>query len=68
MKYADSLDEAFEVSQDLIDREVKRIKSIKFNPTNLLKTCWYCEETILDNRRWCNSECRDMWELENNRN
>jgi len=24
--------------------------------------CYYCDEIVSDEKRWCNSECRDLWE------
>lgn len=27
--------------------------------------CLFCDEPLEDGRRWCNSDCRDDWQLEN---
>ena len=24
--------------------------------------CWFCEEELADDRRWCDAYCRDSWE------
>ena len=23
--------------------------------------CYYCDEIVSDEKRWCNAECRDLW-------
>lgn len=27
--------------------------------------CLFCEEPVPENRRWCNADCRDDWQSEN---
>jgi hypothetical protein len=29
--------------------------------------CLYCAKPLDDGRRWCDADCRDAWELENER-
>lgn len=28
--------------------------------------CLFCGEPLTDNKRWCDADCRDMWEKEQN--
>lgn len=27
--------------------------------------CWFCGDDVEPGRRWCNAQCRDDWEMEN---
>jgi len=29
--------------------------------------CLHCDEPVEDNRRWCNTSCRDAWSTRNER-
>lgn len=32
-------------------------------PTPTSETCWHCGEVTENGARWCDSDCRDGWEL-----
>lgn len=32
---------------------------------NPRKVCWFCGSPTDDVRRWCDAQCRDVWQLKN---
>lgn len=46
---------------------LNRLKSGSQPTAKATGQCLYCEEPLPEGRRWCNAECRDEWEREQNR-
>jgi hypothetical protein len=59
---SDPLDRASEVEE--LQRQVA-LTNRKQEAPKVSGTCLFCEEKIAPERRWCDRECRDLWEMEN---
>lgn len=64
---ADQFDRASELEE--LERLSSLNRHFKHAKQSAVATgyCLYCEEELSDGRRWCNAECRDDWEKEQNR-
>lgn len=58
-----------DLANDLLDIQInKAIKKANMTKTvNETGKCWYCQEQVEDGRRWCDSDCRDLWEKRSGR-
>jgi len=65
---ADQFDKASDLEQLDRDRniEIARRKMASPEPTGFCIT-ENCGEAVGEGRRWCNSDCRDMWEQDQRR-
>ncbi len=65
-KHADKLDAAAQVTEEAVSRSVAEVRkqAAKIDMSNPSGKCWCCGEQIGD-RRWCDAECRNLWQAEN---
>lgn len=61
---ADEIDIAQEREEELRAEALKKRKPVVRMPGG---ECLYCADKLPVTRRWCNSDCRDAWELEQRR-
>lgn len=61
---ADNLDHAATVTQEATDRSINAIRqqAAKIDISNPSGECLFCGESVGVDRRWCDSECRDMYQ------
>lgn len=54
---------------ELLERKIESIRTIANIPETMpTGFCLWCESPIRDkSRRWCDAECRDIWEKQKNR-
>lgn len=63
-------DEA-DLANDMMETQMARALSKAFDfkiPTNNTGNCLYCSEPVEQNRRWCNADCRELYEHEHRKN
>ncbi len=60
---ADEIDIADEVAETILQAQIEQARKQEPSaiPTGF---CLFCGEPVEDERRWCDSSCRDDWELE----
>jgi RNA polymerase-binding transcription factor DksA len=63
---ADFLDNAQELTEKMAELKIKeaREEAARIDMSNSDGHCWFCDAEIGHERRWCNAECRDGYELE----
>lgn len=55
----DSMDQAAELEE--LDRSLALSRRAPAGPA-AKGECYFCEEKLTDDRRWCDAECRDEWQ------
>lgn len=53
-----------DMSQARAEAEAPYLIAASRKPSGPLATgnCHYCDAPVAEGRRWCDSECRDLWE------
>lgn len=64
---ADEIDLASDMMEAQISRAVAKASGLEI-PTNTSGKCLYCLEPVTDGRRWCDADCREMYEHEQRKN
>jgi hypothetical protein len=62
---ADDVDKTEARSEKLLEASVALTRQAAAMPIPKSLVCLYCEEATTNGIRWCNSECRDLWEMQN---
>lgn len=59
---SDEIDLANDMMDAQISRAVAKASGVVISE-NTTGKCWYCGEGVADvKRRWCDAECRELWE------
>lgn len=63
---ADVVDDAQAISDRLHDARIQKLREQADKQTvKSTGRCLYCDEELQDGRRWCDADCRDIWEKQN---
>lgn len=58
---SDEVDLANDLADLAVSKAVK-LASDTIIPVNETGKCWACDEKVDNGRRWCDAECRQLWE------
>ena len=59
---ADDIDKANDQAQLILDKQIALIRH-DVNPyQNESGACWHCDEPVEGGKRWCDGDCRDLYE------
>lgn len=64
---ADEIDLANDMLDIQISRAVAKAAGLEI-PVNKSGRCLYCDEPLNEGRRWCNADCRELFEHEHRKN
>lgn len=69
-RHADPIDAALEQTEAALEytTQAAREKAQRLDTTNPSGICWNCHSEIGTERRWCDADCRDDWEIEQKQN
>lgn len=58
-----------DITQERQEREAELLRRASAKPAGPAPTghCLWCDEPTDDTRRWCDSECRDQWQRQENK-
>ena len=65
-KYADPIDQASYQEEESKSLKVKQIQQQANKPIVLTGYCLQCD-TPVEGKRWCSVDCRDLWQILNER-
>ena len=58
----DEIDASTEQAEKELNKLIAR-RPVPYSPLNLSGVCFHCGKKTGQERRWCNVQCRDAWEL-----
>jgi hypothetical protein len=59
---SDDADVANDLAQHAVDVGIKLANNSIKKPSNQTGKCIWCEDPVIDDRRWCSIECRNEFE------
>lgn len=59
---ADIVDIGNDRAQEILDDAIAAARRAASAPSEGTGECMFCSEALSDKRRWCDADCRDMWE------
>jgi RNA polymerase-binding transcription factor DksA len=62
---ADEADVANDRLEKILQARIEEAQWQLNNVTSGTGECWNCGEEVDANRRWCNAECREDWQVRN---
>lgn len=60
----DTLDHLQDQAEIIEQQQIQAVRA-DVKPSNATGCCWYCGKPTDSKRRWCDADCRDDWETEN---
>ena len=56
-------DRAIDLQDGILSMQINSIRSTLYNTGNPSGLCWSCDAKIGNERRFCDKDCRDDWQI-----